>query len=386
MAKILRPKKDQDLPLRERTSDVREDDVGGRNKLDSLIREIESSSKNSDLIVFNCMCTPVATGDDVNSLLKGHKKNIKCPFLHLHLRQNETEFFEEVFNKILKAKREMTTPQNKFLSAGKKTTINLVDFSPEYLKEELIPFLEDLGVKINTCIFPEIDLDDLKHYLSANLQIFFTGSLRQKLIQKTFAKLPIKTLVIDNPYTLEGANNCLNQIAYFFKKEDRVNDFLKQFKQDILEIKQNRLKAKQFHLGFVIDETTFSGLENPYYSSRPDILKILKEMGFKIEFLIYSPTKSLIKRVVILINKLGLKNVISIKTFKTPSDLKNLLKESRARAFYSDLFCDNRLTRTSKAQFSLRNFEMGISGFSRSLKNLLNLCSFSFFSDYGKYL
>ena len=62
------------------------------------------------------------------------------------------------------------------------------------------------------------------------------------------------------------------------------------------------------------------------------------------------------------------------------------LRASRAAAFYSDVFFDDRLTRAGKQIFSLRDVGMGLTGAVETAERLLARCANPFLRRYGAWL
>jgi len=370
------------LPTCEIT-DIKDNDVilGTQKKLQSLIDSIIAESKNSKIVSLTSLCLPTVIGDDMDAVLKRCEEKARCPVIYINTRIKKDQLvFDEIFKII--------TNSSAFLKVARKTnSVNLVDFSVRYRKEELLPFLKELGVEVNVCILPEIDISKLQQYMAAGIQVFFSGSPRGATVQRYLLKLPMETLIVPAPYGFEGARECARVIASAFGKEKKFQRIWEKKELSLSsKWKDLRLQASKYSLALVVDERALPLLDAPAYWGGFSLLRVLDEMGFRIEILAYAPSDSVRRRIIDFTEKLGLDSRIEINTFDNNKRLQELLKAGKFRAVYSDIYHDWRITEAGKSQFSLRYFEMGLGGAVVSLENLLGVCRLPFYRRYGKYL
>jgi hypothetical protein len=113
---------------------------------------------------------------------------------------------------------------------------------------------------------------------------------------------------------------------------------------------------------------------------------MLEEMGFGIDVLVHDPRAVVAGPMGSPPRLLERFRGLQSQAFGNLPELERCLREGEFRAVFSDIFYDWRLTQAGKAQFSQRNFEMGLKGALRSLQNLLHICRLPFYERYAPIL
>lgn len=364
------------------SSDVKNKDgiMGSSDKLRSLVETLVAQNQKKSMYFINSMCTPTVAGDDVDSILSEFKKQVDAPVVYFNPRvHGEGNMFEKIVN---------LTNNSVGLSKGMgwSKKINLLDFPVRFRQEEMVLILNQLGVKVNICFFPEVDFSILKKISSAKYQVYVKGSYKKENFLKSLLNLGVPSFEVSAPYGLKGSRRCFDLIARRYGlsgKFDRVWPLLERnIKKDWKKLTQ---RAAAFRLAFVVDEESLRCFKNPDNWGGLPIFDFIEEMGFSIDLLVYAPWDRK-EQVYTFAQGLVFKKPANIEFYSTPQKLKILLQNGKFRAVYSDVAFDRRITSAGKAQFSSRNFEMGLLGAIRTLKNLCSICELPFYERYGKYL
>jgi hypothetical protein len=109
------------------------------------------------------------------------------------------------------------------------------------------------------------------------------------------------------------------------------------------------------------------------------MLELLSEMGFGVDVLAYAgdrPRPPAAERF----------DDIEVRWYRDIGELDELLADPRVAAWYSELYYDRRLSRNGKNAFSMRQFNMGLSGAIDSLESMLSLANMSFYRSYARHL
>jgi nitrogenase iron protein NifH len=366
------------------SSDIKNSDgvMGSSSKLKDMADGMAARDSKETLYLINSMCTPTVAGDDVDAILDNFKKHIQSPVIYFNPRvHGEGNLIDKITDSIMPA-------CVRFTPAQKKNRVNLVDFPFQYRKEELIPFLKYLNIETNACVFPDFDLSELKKIRKAVFQIYPKGSLIGSEAINNLSKFDVPFFPVVAPYGIKATKECLRSIAHSLGRDKEFLDawkfFIKNFNKDWKDLTK---KARNYRLAFVIDDETVFCFKDLSLWGGLDIFNVLKEMGFGIDLLLYVAQNQ--KRDVKAEGPGFLKKLLrnfSCKTFSTSTEFNSLLRAGSFSAVYSDVSFDRRLTATGKAQFSLRNFEMGLQGSLRTLKSLITICELPFYKNYGKYI
>jgi hypothetical protein len=146
-------------------------------------------------------------------------------------------------------------------------------------------------------------------------------------------------------------------------------------------------EAKKYRLGFVADALQMELLMKPEIFTVIPLLRVVEEMGFGIDLLIYDDSEGSSG-----VNFPGIRNILRypealrIRKFDSVESLHALLRDDSTHAVFSNVFFDKRLTRNGTGQFSFSTFEMGLQGAVRTMERLVTICRLPFYRKYAKYL
>jgi hypothetical protein len=366
-------------------SDISEEDVimGSQKKLQTMIDTVLSRSKSTraDAIVLNCMCTPTITGDDMDGMLQICRRKASCPVLYVNPRQQETA---DLLLELIKTFRVSRRPSPSRRSGN---LMNLVGVPERFKDEELVPFLDSVGVQVHVCILPELDFKSIPNYLQASWQLLLEGSPEDTLYGKFFEELPIRTLRLRSPYGMTRSKVFFSQLAGALGGPGRrVAKGGRTARPDWRSWRNLRGEATKHTLCFVVDDDSLAATDFLRNVHGKPVLPMLQEMGFGVQLLLYREGPEGMPEAELRDNLDDGVRSITIRHFSSPRELDDLLGGGGFAAVYTDLFYDWRLTAAGKAQFSSREFDPGFRGALQSFDALLGICRLPFYERYGKYL
>lgn len=380
----------QDAPLPDTvydqlTSGFKETDVilGAEKKKEAFIEIIRRRSTPDDVVMISWSCTPTVIGDDEEAMAKKCREAGDCPVIvnSINFRNRKSfSLFEEIFREVRERPAFRRTRRD-------RTAVNLVDCSPRFFSEELAPLLAQAGIRVNARIFPAVDIPTLEHYLAASVQVVPTYLQGMPTIDRALGGLPLRTVSIPPPFGIGRTQSYLNSIARAFGKEAKMRRLWAAHRRGTrARFSEFRREAKTLRLALVAEEADLPALTRQGFLSGVPVLEMIAEMGFNVDFLIYSPEKAIPKAALALKRLPWFETPPKLHVFSNPEELTRLLENGPFRAVYSDIFFDERITRAGKAQFSMRHFETGVEGALRSLERLLGVCRLPFYKRYREYL
>jgi hypothetical protein len=335
-----------DTVYEQRTTDLKERDVvmGTGAKLEAVARAVRGRKGSVDGIVIAWSCPPTMIGDDEAAMAEKLRRMTGLPVAmnSINFRMQESfSLFEEFFKHV--------RAQPGFMRKGRPGWVNLVDCPRTYLDEELGPLLARKGLRANARVFPDIRLKELGRYLEASVQVIPEHLKGMKTLQRALGGLPLRTVYAPAPYGLEDTRAYVRAVGGAVPRPGPGWELL-------------RREAGRHRLAFVASPEELPVLDRPGFQTGVPVPKMLREMGFGTDVLLYG------------------------RDFQEPQELRELLRRGPWKAVYSDIFFDRRLTEAGKAQFSMRMFEPGLKGAQRTLERLLDACRLPFYSRYSRYL
>lgn len=375
-----------DTAFEQWASDLRSRDIimGTRPKVDAFVDSLKKRARPDDLVMISWSCVPTIIGDDEGAMEKACREAGTCPVLinSIRYRMQDGSFslFEDLFNDVKSRPAFKETPRD-------PDAVNVLDCQPAYVREELEGFLAEAGIRINSRIFPVIDVPALNRYLSAASQIIPVYLRKKESVIRALSGLPLETVYAPPPYGIEGARSYAMAVARSVGKEQAAFEvWEKYWEKHRARWEALSKEAQEHRLAFVADESTLEILLRDGFVAGIPVLKAVGEMGFGIDFLIYAPGGRLPAAAEELKRLMWFKKAPEVHAYTDPKDLARILEEGPFAAVYSDIFFDYRLTCAGKAQFSMRTFEAGVLGALRSLERLLDICRLPFYKKYSKYL
>ncbi|MBI5881828.1 MAG: AAA family ATPase [Elusimicrobia bacterium] len=367
------------LGCRQVVSDIRDRDIilGGGRKIERSLEALAADPGGTELAVFFDSCPTVITGDDVVPLIDRFRRKSGIPVVFPdHRADQHTDVLRGVFQWVRK------TPEfRRAKPRGRR--VNLVGFPWDRALDELAAILRETGVEVNSCLLPEFDLESIRRYPAASLQVFKPHRSYEDFQKEVLAGLDIPVLAPPPPYGVEGTRRWLREIAAFFGLERRFDDVWSGRWAGLRGAwEESREEARGRVLGFVCDADRLGKLRDCRWSAGIPLLPALREMGFGLEWLLWCGCRGASGRKTCA----GKEQRRGIRRFHGPEELEAGLRDGSVHAFYSDFAFDRRLSRTGKAQFSLAFFEPGLEGAQRSVERLLGAGRLPFYKDYARYL
>jgi hypothetical protein len=370
------------------TSELKDKDVvfGTDPKLHNLMEEIKTRVK-PDLIMIQWSCVPTIIGDDKDRLAQMCKEAGDCPVLTNTIQKRLEEGgnyspFEELFDQLRVDKRFTEKPRD-------SNAVNLVDCPPYFFDDELDPLLKETGIRVNFRIFPNVDLKNVRNYLAAACQVLPDYFKDVPTVQRSLGELDLDTHYTPAPFGIQGTLEYVRTVARPFgkEKEEKAMSLLAENLKSLQE-RWNALskEASQFRLAFVADGDSIEQLLRPEFLTGIPVLRLVGEMGFEVDILVYSPGGALPEKARRLKSLPWFSKPPKVHAFESKKELTQGLEDGAFRAVYSDIFFDKRISRAGKAQFSMRTFEAGLEGALRSLERMANLCRFSFYQRYRRHI
>ncbi|MBI2384860.1 MAG: hypothetical protein HYV14_02485, partial [Elusimicrobia bacterium] len=363
------------LGSRQIVCDIKDSEIimGGSRKMEAAMSGLAADPGRTGLAVFLTSCPAVVIGDDNDSVVERFRRRSGIPVLFPDRDADQhTDLLADLFALADKTVRRDAGPR-----------LNLVGFPRDRSLAELTALLGALGIEVNSVVLPEFDRESVARYGDADLQVLRPHRAYEGLAASLFGKLPIPALAIEPPYGMEGTRRWLGEIAKSFdrKKElDRLwSGLAAPFERRWEEL---RRRAHGRCLGFVCDAARLARLRDCRFSAGVPLLPAIREMGFRIEWLLWCPCGGGTAHPA----ADDARGRETIRRFHSQKELDALLRERPVDAVYSDLFFDARLSRAGKSQFSLPFFEPGLAGAVRTLERLLGAAGMPLYRDYARYL
>jgi nitrogenase iron protein NifH len=313
-------------------------------------------------------CISLITGDDIDAAASRKGVRRRMPILNVG---NQNDPFAAMFR--------LVAAEPGFRDrAPRPHRVNLVGLPYFSGRAALFELLREAGVEVGCELLPAFDLAQARDYLCARAQVLYPSDQARELHEQTLAHLPLDTVAPPPPFGVEGTRHWLAAVGAAADREaacaaafERALDRLRP-RWDAL-----RARARGVPLGFVLDDDAAEILRDPVRMQGVPLARLLVEVGFSLEVLRYAPPGQP--------DPSPLAGVAE-RRFDSPASLAEGLRASRAAAFYSDVFFDDRLTRAGKQIFSLRDVGMGLTGAVETAERLLARCANPFLRRYGAWL
>ena len=366
------------------TTDLDENDVimGNPQKLERILKRAEQAYKaTGKTLFFSNTCTPVVTGEDVESVVRRFKKSVGCPLLYLTVtpRSMVNVFHDVLVTRRLEAEQARHEPRER--------TVNLVGFRSDPETEELVELLGLAGIAVNCILVPDLTFDLVDRMPQAALNVFLPNQLWQHLYDQLQFDSRIPFTCPPAPFGLAGTLRWVEEVAGFFK----IPAAGEVLEERVAAIQQKwgslHQEAGGFRLGFIIRSEETHLLTNPATSWGVPLVEMLEELGFGLEIYIKVEDRESARR-----SSHQIYDVFRerdrhvIKAFDSMAGMNQRIAESRTAAFFSSHFYDWRLTSAGKNIFSLQHFEMGLRGAVRTARRLLGICRTPFYQRYHRFL
>jgi hypothetical protein len=354
--------------------DERDMVLGTTEKADAVVEKARELTAAGHYLVVCHLCTPIVMGEDLNGLSHRLEKISGCtPVSWSQKDRDNLDNFGEFLRSAL-------GKPGFFDAEPDPRAVNLFHFPEIYRREELAPFLEGIGVKVNAAVFPMMDFPSVERLPAALSQVFCERSSYPVKLKELLEPRGRKIVDVPAPYGLEGTGQCLGLIA---EAAGRAREFSAAWTRRMEEVRplweRRRAQAQGLRAAFVVSEATLPRLSQVRYGFGAPMASMVAEMGFGIDYLYYDPHGGTVpppKET----------PTARVHPFRGPWELERLLRDGDFQAVYSDVCFDWRISAAGKARFSSRDFHMGVSGALKAFDSLLGACRLPFYRRYAPHL
>ncbi|OGS00709.1 MAG: hypothetical protein A3G41_05720 [Elusimicrobia bacterium RIFCSPLOWO2_12_FULL_59_9] len=350
---------------------------GGQHKLETALKRAAEKAKGSAGIVLYTTCVPTVIGDDAVDLARKYTEIAGVPVHYSNPAANEGIDMTVVVFKDARAKPEFLTIPRR---AG---SINLIGFPEGPETEEWVDLLRRVGIEVNARILPRIKIEDVRRFMAAEAHVFYPNKAYAHYYEKLFDGLTIRRLNPPAPYGLKLSQQWLFEVAGALGLKERAEKVWSEELEKVKDQWQAGIsEAAGSRLAFVGEMSRLKGLSDGSHAWGWGIpmVPVLKEMGFSLDYLVYSEVEKHQKPSAREDNK------HTLQWFQTPTELAQLLENGKFHAVYSEYFFDRRITSGGKNQFSLNYFKVGHTGAVKTLGRLLELCRWNFYRRYADFI
>lgn len=367
------------------TSDLDEDDVilGHQGKLRRLLAQAERVHRRAGKTLFvSNTCTPVVSGEDVESEVERFRARTGCPLLYLTVTpRSMVNVFEDVLvTRRLAAERRAGAPRPR--------SVNLIGFREDPALDELRGLLASVDVELRGVLLPDLTLERVDRLPEAACNVFLPNQLWQHLYDQLLCDTRIPHLTPPAPYGLAGTLRWVETIGEHFGLTARRRRALEAAAAGPrARLAELRVEAEGRRLGFVVraDQTYY--LTRPAATAGVPLAAMLEELGFGLDVLVHAADDETARRAAEQVRAAFARpERHRLETFDSPAAMARRLAESRADAFLSSHFFDWRITAAGKNLFSLQHFEPGLRGAVRTAERLLGICRTPFYRRFRRYL
>lgn len=312
-------------------------------------------------------CISLITGDDIDAAASRKGVRRRMPVLNIG---NQNDPFAAMFRLIAN--------EPGFRNRDRRPhRVNLVGLPYFAGRAALFELLRAAGVEVGCELLPAFDLDQARDYCAAAAQVLYPGDQARELHDQVLGPLDLVTVAPPAPFGVEGTRHWLEAVGAAVGLEAPCAEvFQRAFAALRPRWESLRARARGVTLGFVVDDAAGEILRDPARLQGVPLVRMLLEMGFTLEALRHAPPG----------RDPAPMPGFTTRTFATPDELAAALRDSPARAFYSDVFFDGRVTRAGKEIFSLRDVAMGLGGAVETLERLLARAERPFLRRYGAWL
>lgn len=367
------------------TSDLDENDVilGNQGKLRRLLDHAARVHRRSGKTLFiSNTCTPVVSGEDVESEVRRFRVATGCPLLYLTVTPRS---MVNVFQDVLVTRR---LAAEKAARRPRRRSVNLIGFREDPELEELRGLLARVGVEVRGVLLPALTPERVDRLPEAACNVFLPNQLWQHLYDQLLFGSRIRHLSPPAPYGLAGTVRWVEEVAGIFGLSAGQRRAL----QDAARLPRARLadlraEAEGHRLGFVVrgDETYY--LTRPASTAGVPLVAMLEELGFALDVFLHVRDRESAKRAADEVHAVFARpERHRVLGFDTPEGMARRLADSAADAFFTSHFFDWRITAAGKNLYSLQHFEMGLGGAVRTAERLLGVCRTPFYRRYAGFL
>jgi hypothetical protein len=241
--------------------------------------------------------------------------------------------------------------------------------------DDLFGLLAALGLRPTGAVLPDVGLDLFERVADAAV---FVWTNRWSLVDERLMDLsgvPVTVVRPGPPVGLAGTRAWLEGVVAATPVDPTRLDEVLADAVPAEELADVRARAGRFAMLFVADATESRLLigSNRDRGLGFSPLAVLHEMGFRTRLLGYGATAAFAPVVAELAAMPGEQRT-ELRVFQDPGELSGLLGEPDVGAVYSSFNADPRVLGAGRCVFCEHDFELGLRGFLRTARRLLDMC------------
>ena len=301
-------------------------------------------------------CSPVIAGEDWTGAIREFTEGFEGPVLVSGVA------FSDATEDIIRAAHETLDKAPADIPGVvliSKNAVHLVGFPPGRAVKELLALMERVGLELGQRQLPLVDLEGLKRYGEAPVQLLWPQGAYSGLYEGLFEKLQPTTLHISPPYGIRGVLKYLEQgLAAVGMEPDGVEEALA---EDLARVREELARlapaAGRHRVGLALAEAQGDLVTRPELTAGVPVASFLEELGFRVEILSGSDDERRL----------------------------NWWLGSGLSAVCTDLGSDRRLLERGIGQFGVTDLEPGLEGAVRSLARVLAVCESGFSRNFSRF-
>jgi hypothetical protein len=367
------------------TTELDEQDVirGNPGKLRAVLDYVTTRpGAGSKIVFFSNTCVPTMTGEDVESVVRQYQRDTKVPILYLTVtpRSMVSVFHDLLVERRVEAERATEHPDFH--------AVNLIGYPEARAVNEARDMLSRFGVRVNTQLLPQLDLERVLALPQAALNVFLPNGLWQHLYDQLLFDSRIPHISPTPPYGLEGSRRWCKAIVEALEVDTDFDHEWEKYLAEHREAWQRvTARAASHRLGFVVRAEEVYYLTDPSRTWGVPLVELFEEAGFGLDVFLKVHDRTTAQKTAGAIHSLfGRPEAHRIKGFNSFDMLEQRLAASPCEAVFSHHFFDWRVSSAGKNRFTLQHMEMGLPGTLRTLERLVGICETPFFRRYQRYL
>ena len=367
-------------------SELVEQDVvlGNPTKLDELLaRGLETAERLGSSLFFSNTCTPIVTGEDVDSVLRRCQQSSSrtVHYLTCTPRSMQTVFDDILVTRRLAAEEATRAPDP-------EGSINLVGFFGSRDLGDIDAMLAGAGVAVNTHLIPQLEPAAIDRLPRAVLNVVLPVEPWQHFTERLSERSRTPAIAPGGPFGVEGTRRWLGAVLDALGRVDELSAAWEPVLSAHAErIDAAREAASRHRLGLVVRADEVFYLTQPRTTWGIPIVALLEELGFGLDVLLMLRDRGEARQTASAVRDLfRIPERHSVKGFNSPEMLAERLAASPCEAVLTNHAFDWRVTQRGKGVFALQHFEKGVPGAIRTAERLVGICRTPFYSRYARHL
>lgn len=367
------------------TTDLSERDVlaGNPKKIQDVLEYVvQRPNPDRKLIFFSNTCVPTVTGEDVESIVKQYSARSDVPLVYLTVTPKS---MTDVFRDLLVDRRLQSEARG---VPADPRAVNLIGFPDNRGAKEVVDLLASFGVRVNSQILPDLQIDRLDRMAEAALNVFLPNGLWNHYYEQLQEDTRIPYIMPPAPYGVEGTRRWVEAVLKGLGLEAGFDAaWAATFAPHEAAWAALRERCGRHRLGFVIRNEEVHYLTDPGQTWGIPLIEATQEAGFGLDVLLRVTDRATARDKAARIEGLFAQpNTHTLVGFNTFEMMRERLKASACDAVLTHHFFDWRLSEAGKNRFSLQHFELGLPGTFRTMERLVRICETPFYRKYGRFL